>query len=36
MGSVLRRWLSQGQRLLWFNRTMALILLATAVWMVSV
>ncbi len=36
MGSVLRRWLSQGQRLLWFNRAMALILLATAAWMVTV
>ncbi len=36
MGSMLRRWLSQGQRLLWFNRTMALVLLATAAWMVSV
>lgn len=35
MGSVLRRWLSQGQRLLWFNRAMALILLATAAWMVT-
>ena len=28
--------LSQGKRLLWFNRAMALVLLATAVWMVSV
>jgi threonine/homoserine/homoserine lactone efflux protein len=36
MGSVLRLWLSQGQRLLWFNRAMALILLATAAWMVTV
>ncbi len=36
MGSVLRRWLSQGRRLLWFNRAMALILLATAAWMVTV
>jgi threonine/homoserine/homoserine lactone efflux protein len=36
MGSMLRRWLSQGQRLLWFNRAMALILLGTAAWMVSV
>jgi threonine/homoserine/homoserine lactone efflux protein len=36
MGSVLRRWLSEGQRLLWFNRAMALILLITAAWMVSV
>jgi threonine/homoserine/homoserine lactone efflux protein len=36
MGSMLRKLLSQGQRLLWFNRAMALVLLATAVWMVSV
>lgn len=35
MGSMLRQLLSQGRRLLWFNRTMALVLLATAVWMVS-
>ena len=32
-GSLLRRWLSQGDRLLWFNRAMALLLLATAFWM---
>lgn len=32
-GSLLRRWLGVGDRLLWFNRTMALLLLATAVWM---
>jgi threonine/homoserine/homoserine lactone efflux protein len=36
MGSMLRQFLSQGNRLLWFNRAMALVLLATAVWMVSV
>jgi len=36
MGSMLRTVLSQGKRLLWFNRAMALVLLATAVWMVSV
>lgn len=36
MGSMLRKLLSQGNRLLWFNRAMALVLLATAVWMVSV
>ncbi|MEO8544378.1 MAG: LysE family translocator [Burkholderiaceae bacterium] len=36
MGSMLRRWLTQGHRLLWFNRAMALVLLATAAWMVSV
>lgn len=36
MGSMLRQVLSQGKRLLWFNRAMALVLLATAIWMVSV
>jgi threonine/homoserine/homoserine lactone efflux protein len=36
MGSMLRRVLAHGQRLLWFNRAMALVLLATALWMVSV
>lgn len=33
-GSMLRGWLSHGARLLWFNRVLALVLLATAVWMV--
>jgi threonine/homoserine/homoserine lactone efflux protein len=32
-GSLLRRWLAVNDRLLWFNRGMALLLLATAVWM---
>ena len=32
-GSLLRRWLAGNDRLLWFNRGMALLLLATAVWM---
>ena len=32
-GSLLRRWLAEGDRLLWFNRAMALLLLATAAWM---
>ncbi len=32
-GSLLRRWLAENNRLLWFNRGMALLLLATAVWM---
>ena len=32
-GSLLRRWLGVGSRLLWFNRAMALLLLATALWM---
>jgi threonine/homoserine/homoserine lactone efflux protein len=33
VGSLLRRWLGAGTRLLWFNRAMALLLVATAVWM---
>ncbi|MEO7336027.1 MAG: LysE family translocator [Caldimonas sp.] len=33
VGTLLRRWLTEGRRLLWFNRAMALLLLATAVWM---
>ena len=33
MGSLLRGWLAQGRRLLWFNRAMALALVATAAWM---
>ena len=33
LGVLLRRWLAQGQRLLWFNRALALVLVATAVWM---
>lgn len=33
VGSVLRGWLAQGARLLWFNRLLALVLLATALWM---
>ncbi len=33
MGSLLRQWLAQGTRLLWFNRAMAAVLVATAVWM---
>lgn len=36
VGSVLRGWLAQGQRLLWFNRLLALVLLATALWMLTV
>lgn len=32
-GSTLRGWLAHGRRLLWFNRVLALVLLATAVWM---
>lgn len=33
VGSVLRTWLAQGQRLLGFNRVMALVLVITAFWM---
>ena len=33
VGSLLRGWLAQGRRLLWFNRAMALALVATAGWM---
>lgn len=33
VGAGLRQWLAQGDRLLWFNRTMALVLAATALWM---
>ena len=36
MGALLRHWLSQGSRLLWFNRCMAAILVLTAWWMLSV
>lgn len=35
VGSLLRQWLSQGSRLLWFNRALALVLVATAVWMLT-
>lgn len=33
VGSLLRDWLAQNNRLLWFNRLMAAALVATAVWM---
>jgi threonine/homoserine/homoserine lactone efflux protein len=33
MGSMLRRWLAGGNRLVLFNRTMAALLAATAMWM---
>jgi threonine/homoserine/homoserine lactone efflux protein len=33
IGSALRGWLAQGRRLLWFNRCLALVLVATAAWM---
>ena len=35
IGAVLRQWLAHGQRLLWFNRCMALLLIVTAMWMIS-
>lgn len=35
-GSLLRGWLARGRRLLWFNRALALVLVATAAWMVTV
>ena len=31
----LRQWLAHGQRLLWFNRAMACVLAATALWMLA-
>lgn len=34
IGSLLRGWLAQGQRLLWFNRVMAAAVVATSAWMV--
>lgn len=36
VGSLLRQWLAQGARLLWFNRVLALVLVATALWMLTV
>jgi len=36
IGSLLRAWLSQGRRLLWFNRVLAAVLVATALWMLTV
>ncbi len=35
VGSLLRDWLAQGGRLLWFNRGMAAVLVATAAWMAT-
>ncbi len=34
IGSLLRGWLAQGSRLLWFNRAMATALVVTSAWMV--
>jgi len=35
VGSLLREWLAHGSRLRWFNRALALVLAATAAWMVT-
>ncbi len=35
-GSLMRGWLETGQRLLWFNRFLALVLAATGAWMLLV
>lgn len=35
-GALLRNWLAQGRRLLWFNRAMAAVLVLTAWWMLGV
>lgn len=35
-GSLMRHWLAQGKRLLWFNRVLALVLVVTAAWMLTV
>ena len=35
MGALLRHWLAHGRRQLWFNRAMAAVLVATALWMVA-
>ncbi len=36
IGSMLRGWLAQGRRLLWFNRVLGLVLVVTAAWMLTV
>ncbi len=36
VGSLLREWLAQGTRLLWFDRALALLLVITATWMLTV
>ena len=36
VGSLLRQWLSEGHRLLWFNRALAAVLVVTASWMLTV
>ena len=35
IGALLRQWLAQGHRLLWFNRAMAALLVLTAIWMLQ-
>ena len=35
VGSLLRQWLAQGRRLLWFNRALAGVLVVTASWRVT-
>jgi threonine/homoserine/homoserine lactone efflux protein len=35
VGSLLRQWLAQGRRLLWFNRALALVLVVSAFWMLT-
>ncbi|BEU98024.1 LysE family translocator [Acidovorax sp. DW039] len=35
VGSLLRQWMAQGSRLLWFNRALALVLVLTATWMLT-
>ena len=36
VGALLRDFLAQGRRLLWFNRALAIVLIVTAAWMVRV
>jgi threonine/homoserine/homoserine lactone efflux protein len=36
VGALLRGWLAEGRRLLWFNRAMAAVLVLTALWMMKV
>ena len=35
-GALLRQWLVQGRRLIWFNRSLSLVLIVTAGWMATV
>ncbi|MEY4882642.1 MAG: hypothetical protein RIS34_496 [Pseudomonadota bacterium] len=36
IGSLLRGWLTRGRRLVWFNRSMAGVLVITAAWMATI